>query len=723
MSKMLKTTELALAMLEKVINAKIHIMGKEFLDMCVEHPVVFVVNHFTRAETFILPYVMYKETKKVPHSLADGGLFHGRFGNFLSSMGAVATDNPNRDKLIISELMKGSHDWVIFPEGMMVKNKLTYENGKYIVSGPEEKRAPRSGAAVLALKATMYRKHYMNAIETGNQELKEYLENTFDFKGVEEISKKDIVIIPVNITYYPIRPGRNILQSVVLRFFKDMPKRVEEELEIEGNLLLKHTDINITFNRPFYPNEYILEDKQFLKIALDFLATEKQVDFTLWYQKRRLTEAFMKVIYESVTINFDHLFCTAIRLLRSDEILLSEFCDRIFVAALEINKLSKQIHDSIQTEPMVHIITDRDYQPLKSILELAVSEKTIILKDGFLIRQQENLNDEHKFHTIRVRNTIKVLSNEIEPLQDVVQTIQHNFELDHTAIKRKIVAAIKKLDHKIFDADYEKFYVPHVSKSKENGSPFYLDGTNKDCGIILSHGYLSAPAEVYNLAKYLNEKGGYCVYVIRLRGHGTSPENLAHVKWEQWYESYLRGVAVISSQCKKVVFGGFSSGGLVALLNAAKMGNILKGVFSINAPLKLNNKKAKFVPAVSFWNDLLSSINIHSAQVDYIVNTPENPDINYNKNYLKGVLQLSKMIDTCAEELSKINCPALIIQGDKDPTVNPISGQMIIDALGSTNKELVMLPFNRHVIVRKENSEVVFEKIFDFVKKIFETNP
>lgn len=720
MSKMLKTTQIALKMLEKVINAEIHIAGKEYLDLCVEHPVVFVVNHFTRAETFILPYVMYKETKKIPHSLADGNLFHGRFGEFLTSMGAVATDNPNRDRLIIGELMRGSNDWVIFPEGMMVKNKLTYENGKYIVSGPDEKRAIRSGAAVLALKAAMYRKHYLRAVEKGDQEIIKYLEENYHFKGIEQLSKNEIVIIPVNITYYPIRPGKNILQAVVKRFFKDMPKRVEEELEIEGNLLLKHTDINISFNRPFYPSEYILEDKQFFKFALNLLANEKQVDFTLWYQKRRLTEAFMKVIYESVTINFDHLFCTAIRMLKTDVIATDELLDRLFVAAQDIKKLGKKIHESIQTEPLVHIITDQDYGPLKSILDLAIAEKTIEIKDNKIYLQQQNLKEEYKFHTIRVRNTMRVLANEVEPMQDVVQIIRHCLELDHSTIKSKVVSIVKKLDHKIFDEDYERFYVPHVSKSKENGTPFYLEGKLKNYGIVLSHGYLAAPEEVRGLAKYLNEKGGYSVYVVRLRGHGTSPENLAHVKWQQWYESYLRGVAIIKTQCEKVIFGGFSSGGLVSLLNASRMQKIPMAVFAINAPLKLQNLKAKLAPAVTLWNDLLKTMHIQGAHMEYVENYTESPDVNYNRNYLKGVVQLGKMMEQCATHLPEIKCPALIIQGDKDPTVNPISGQMILDTVGSEKKELVKLPFNRHVIVRKENCEIVFERILNFVNGIFE---
>ena len=45
---------------------------------------------------------------------------------------------------------------------------------------------------------------------------------------------------------------------------------------------------------------------------------------------------------------------------------------------------------------------------------------------------------------------------------------------------------------------------------------------------------------------------------------------------------------------------------------------------------------------------------------------------------------------------------------------------MILETVGTQKKELVKLPFNRHVIVRKENCEVVFERILNFVNGIFE---
>ena len=76
-------------------------------------------------------------------------------------------------------------------------------------------------------------------------------------------------------------------------------------------------------------------------------------------------------------------------------------------------------------------------------------------------------------------------------------------------------------------------------------------------------------------------------------------------------------------------------------------------------------------------------------------------------------------MEACALHLPQIECPALIIQADKDPTVNPISGQMILDTVGSKDKKLLKLPFDRHVIVRKENCEIVFAHILTFVNEIF----
>ena len=58
-------------------------------------------------------------------------------------------------------------------------------------------------------------------------------------------------------------------------------------------------------------------------------------------------------------------------------------------------------------------------------------------------------------------------------------------------------------------------------------------GANKEIGILLVHGFTGSPASMRPWAEYLNQRG-YTVKVPLLPGHGTTPEDLNLVKWEEW---------------------------------------------------------------------------------------------------------------------------------------------------------------------------------------------
>jgi esterase/lipase len=267
-----------------------------------------------------------------------------------------------------------------------------------------------------------------------------------------------------------------------------------------------------------------------------------------------------------------------------------------------------------------------------------------------------------------------------------------------------------------YDRDYEKYHVAGESKEKAVGAPFLIKGKPGATGVLLVHGYLAAPAEVRELARSLG-KMGFWVYAPRLKGHGTSPEDLATRHFNDWIASVDAGYALLRSMCRKVVAGGFSNGAGLALELAARVKG-LAGVFAISPPMRLHDLSAKFVPAVDAWNKLMKKVNLEGALKTFVENRPENPHINYFRNPVSGVHQLEKLMDYISGRLDKIEIPAMVMQAQGDPVVNPEGSQKVFKKLGSEDKTYILLNFDRHGIILGEGSRRVHRIITEFVKRL-----
>ena len=101
---MVRTVMIALEVLFKTSGTDVRVHGIQNVP---DQPVLYVVNHFTRMETVIMPYVIKKHLGKFPVSLADASFFTGRAGRILSLAGGVSTSDPDRDKILIRALLTG----------------------------------------------------------------------------------------------------------------------------------------------------------------------------------------------------------------------------------------------------------------------------------------------------------------------------------------------------------------------------------------------------------------------------------------------------------------------------------------------------------------------------------------------------------------------------------------------------------------------------------------
>ena len=265
-----------------------------------------------------------------------------------------------------------------------------------------------------------------------------------------------------------------------------------------------------------------------------------------------------------------------------------------------------------------------------------------------------------------------------------------------------------------FEKDYRAFYRDGESKGRDVGMPILVRGTSRELGIVLVHGFLSAPRELAELADFLGHCG-YWIYVVRVKGHGTSADDLARTTADEWRESVDAAFEALSGICKRVVLGGFSFGGGLALDCAARHQGRIAAVFAACPPLRLQNLSSRFAPSLNVWNRLMEYLHLEQGKTEFVEIGPERPEINYNRLPVASLVAMERFMDDLESRLPTITVPALIIQSSSDPVVDPAGSWQLFESLGSPHKKYKMFDFNRHGILSGPGSFPVHAMIGDFI--------
>ena len=710
-----RTTGLAIKALSNLSKARIRLHGQENIP---GGSLIFVINHFTRIETLLMPYVIHQLTRVPVWSLADAEFFRGAFSRFLEQVGAVSTQNPERDRLIVKTLLAGEAHWIIFPEGGMVKNMKIMEKGRFLIAWSAGKRPPHTGAATLAMRAEFYRER-LRCLSRSDPLECERLMGLFHLPALDPVLERSTWIVPVNITYYPVRARENILVDMARRLVDELPERLIEELMTEGSMLLSGVDIDVRFGKPLA----ISDSLKRVAIARD-IRVPSRLDFDDSIASRKvmrreavaLMRQYMTCIYGLTTVNHDHLLASLLRRIPYSRIDPVDLCRRAFLLADRLQKCPELCLHAALAEDQTHLLVDDRHGLVKDFMDLALEKGNLIKRDGRYFRDHKSFSSAYSFHRARIDNPIDVMANAVEPLRPFQRAVKRIACLPAFWIRRQVRNRLVREAVEEFAEDYRRYGVPAESKPMDVGMPFLVKGLSGRPGVVLCHGYMAAPLEVKGLAEFLG-RHGYWVYAPRLRGHGTSPQDLAERSYQDWLHSVDRGYAIMSSICRGVVVGGFSTGAGLALHLAARVRN-LAGVFAISAPMRLRDFNTRFAPAVDMWNRLMERANRAGAKMEFVENRPENPHINYLRNPVSGVREIERLMDDLEPRLSGIEIPSLVVQSSGDPVVDPRGSEKIFRMLGARDKKYVVFNISRHGILIGEDSEKVYQIVCDFLHQL-----
>ncbi len=704
-----------IALMQSFSRIKVKIHGQESIP---DGSIIFVVNHFTRIETLLLPYHIYAQTHVPVWSLADHSFFEGHLSGFLAKIGAVSTRDPDRDRLIVKSLLTGETNWIIFPEGQMVKDKEAVTRPSIFGLHRGKLRHAHTGAATLALRTEFYRTRLQFLLAENPAEA-ERLQNMFEIEDLAPVLAGKTSIVPINLTYYPLRARENVLSTLADRFAHNLSERLREELLTEGTMFFEGVDIDIRFGQAIPVSEHLTSSR----IRQDMFSL-KQINFDdqlpslpeMRQEATTLMNRFMSDIYSMTTVNHDHLFASLLRALPFSKISEADFRRRVFLLTdLVPDKTLVMCHQSLEFG-QVALLTDDRYHKYRDFLELARETNVIRTEGGFLFRNSASLSGGSQFQRIRIENPLGVAANEVQSLTCLKRRVRLLAWLPEMLVRHRVVEVLLQQATDQFEADYAQFYTPGESKERDVGEPLLLKGTSRRLGIVLLHGFLAAPREMLELADSLHSRG-YWVYSVRLRGHGTSPEDLAARSGNDWVESVDIGYAMMSAACRRVVIGGFSFGSGLALDCAARIPR-LAGAFAVSPPFRLLNISARFASAVTNWNRVMETMNLHGAEKEYVEQTPDRPLINYSRIPVAALSEMGHFMEELKPRLADIKVPTLVLQGLGDPVVDPEETARMFELIGAEQKRYLPLDFNRHGILAGEGSESVHAEIAAFIESL-----
>jgi esterase/lipase/1-acyl-sn-glycerol-3-phosphate acyltransferase len=698
-------------------RARTTILGQENIP---SGSVVFCANHFTRIETVFLPYHIHTITGKQVWSLAAQELFQVPvLEGLLRRLGAVSTEAPDRDDLLLKTLLSGAAHWIIFPEGMMVKNKKLVKNGQFVLTGDKGDQRPHTGAAVVALRCAFFRERLRRLKAFGAPEF-DRLAAELDISNIDHVLAQPTHIVPVNITYYPASPRESVLRSMAKLVLKKPSKRVLDELVTEGGILFSGVDITIRFGTPIDIAPYLNHP------YLESLLTVKRrvrpfVDRTSRLISRKIANTlmarYMAQVYGLTTLNHDHVMAAILKHYpyKRDGIDRYEFACKVYYAitCLVLNRICHVADLLLHNQ--VHLLVDDRFKRISDFLDLAEKTRVIRMDGDRFFKDQEKFYKLPDFHAIRMENPVLVMANEVEPVEPAQICLKKIAQKPQRQIRQLVRSRIIEKMNMDFTADYTAHCIPGESKKKRVGRPLFLTQPPDSPGVLLIHGYMAAPEEMKFFAQYLYKKG-FTVHVPRLKGHGTSPEDLAETGYDQWMESVEEAYVVLRHSCGKRVIGGFSTGAGLALEMATRVEDY-EAIFAVAPPMRLQDMGSFFVPAIDAWNAMIRRINLRGMAKEFIDNHPENPHINYLRNPIAGIYQLGKLMDHLAPKLKQIDKPVLVVQSRKDPVVNPKGTEKLFTQLGSPVKEYYLFDYERHGILIGKNVERVYQAIENFIRQ------
>ena len=241
--------------------------------------------------------------------------------------------------------------------------------------------------------------------------------------------------------------------------------------------------------------------------------------------------------------------------------------------------------------------------------------------------------------------------------------------------------------------------------------PSAFEAAGGPVGVLLIHGYTGSVAETRPMGLYLAERG-LTVRCPLLPGHGTQPEDLTRISWQEWADAVESALRDLQRQCDTVFVGGLSLGSLLTLWLGLEHPDIA-GLIPMAPAIRVQTRLMPLALGLRY----LLKYNPLGPMGDDDLGDPLAVERgwSYDKLPLWGASEVYLLQQKVRQVLPQIHQPILIVQGRRDAHLHPQAAEEVYDGVASTDRTLVWLEHSGHNLLIDGERESLWALSYDWM--------
>ena len=227
-------------------------------------------------------------------------------------------------------------------------------------------------------------------------------------------------------------------------------------------------------------------------------------------------------------------------------------------------------------------------------------------------------------------------------------------------------------------------------------------------GVLLCHGFTGSPQSLRPWAEYL-ANAGLSVSLPRLPGHGTTWQEMARTRAEDWYAEVDRAFDELQAGCDEMFVMGLSMGGCLALRLAELRGDAVRGLVVVNPSIAPDTRLFMLAPVLKLvvpsLKGIASDIKKEGAS-----------EVGYDRVPVKAAATLPGLWRITEQHLKDLTQPILVFLSVTDHVVGPASMKVLQASVPPDRLEVRELAESYHVATLDNDAEAIFAGSLEFVR-------